>query len=739
MNYDLQRIEKDIEELYLGNLKTVEFDLDLPKEGANGSAIEWISEHERFLSPEGKVTRPKRGVGDRKVLLHGIFRYGDEAVEKIYEVNILEEPDETKIVEIFPLQRNCGVGKEMNLPQSVVVKTVKGQILSYPVSWESGNRVCFSNAGTYEILGKVGETELSAKLIINVSEVYEEPKKDTKRLVRGFTKGEVKLLPGTVFWENRERDIEYLKSINADQMLYNFRKAAGLDTKQAPAMTGWDSPDGNLRGHTTGHYLSAIALCYRETKDEEVLKKIESMIDGLAECQEAFEGQEGFQEGYIGAYSEQQFDLLEQGAKYPEIWAPYYTLHKILAGLLDCYTYAGNETALQIAMKSGKWVYRRLARLTPEHRASMWNMYIAGEFGGINETMARLYEISGEACYLECAKMFDNDKLFVPMEEKQDALERLHANQHIPQILGSMEIFKATGEKRYYDIARFFWKAVTESHIYVNGGTGESEMFLAPNLIGRKLTKDTTESCATYNMLKLTKELYEFEPKASYMDYYERAVWNHMAGTFDKELTGESTYFFPLNPGGQREFLFENSCCHGTGMESQMKYTEGIYFQDEESIYVNLFVSSELMCEEKSLFIGQTMDEKEPQRTLLCMKGNGSKIKLKIRKPYWCEGEAQVTVNGKSWDTSFDETGYYILSKEWTDDTVEIYFPCKLRTEFTKDCPEVGAFAYGPYVLAVLLEEEEMLTLEEKDVEQKKLVPLCYVDKEKYHTYHKVK
>lgn len=739
MNYDLQRIEKDIEELYLGNLKTVEFDLDLPKEGENGSTIEWISEHERFLSPEGKVTRPKRGVGDRKVLLHGIFRYGDEAVEKIYEVNILEEPDETKIVEIFPLQRNCGVGKEMSLPQSVVVKTVKGQILSYPVSWESGNRVCFSNAGTYEILGKVEETELSAKLTINVSEVYEEPKKDTKRLVRGFTKGEVKLLPGTVFWENRERDIEYLKSINADQMLYNFRKAAGLDTKQAPAMTGWDSPDGNLRGHTTGHYLSAIALCYRETKDEEVLKKIESMIDGLAECQEAFEGQEGFQEGYIGAYSEQQFDLLEQGAKYPEIWAPYYTLHKILAGLLDCYTYAGNETALQIAMKSGKWVYRRLARLTPEHRASMWNMYIAGEFGGINETMARLYEISGEACYLECAKMFDNDKLFVPMEEKQDALERLHANQHIPQILGSMEIFKATGEKRYYDIARFFWKAVTESHIYVNGGTGESEMFLAPNLIGRKLTKDTTESCATYNMLKLTKELYEFEPKASYMDYYERAVWNHMAGTFDKELTGESTYFFPLNPGGQREFLFENSCCHGTGMESQMKYTEGIYFQDEESIYINLFVSSELMCEEKSLFIRQIMDEKEPQRALLCMKGNGSKIKLKIRKPYWCEGEAQVTVNGKSWDTSFDEAGYYILSKEWTDDTVEIYFSCKLRTEFTKDCPEVGAFAYGPYVLAVLLEEEEMLTLEEKDVEQKKLVPLCYVDKEKYHIYHKVK
>lgn len=739
MNCDLQLIEKDIEELYLGNLKTVEFDLDLPKEGANGSTIEWISEHERFLSPEGKVTRPKRGVGDRKVLLHGIFRHGDESVEKIYEVNILEEPDETKIVGIFQLERNCSVDKETSLPQSVVVKTVKGQILSRPVSWECGNRVSFSKAGAYEINGKVEETELSAKLIVNVQEMYEETKKDTKHLVHGFMKGEVKLLPGTVFWENRERDIAYLKSINVDQMLYNFREAAGLDTKQAPAMTGWDSPDGNLRGHTTGHYLSAIALCYRETKDKEILKKIEEMIEGLAECQEAFEGQEGFQEGYIGAYSEQQFDLLEQGAKYPEIWAPYYTLHKILAGLLDCYTYAGNETALQIALKSGKWVYHRLSRLTPEHRVSMWNMYIAGEFGGINETLARMYEISGDACYLECAKMFDNDKLFVPMEEKQDALERMHANQHIPQILGCMEIFKATGEKRYYDIACFFWKAVTESHMYVNGGTGESEMFLAPNLIGRKITKDTTESCATYNMLKLTKELYEFEPKASYMDYYERAVWNHMAGTFDKALTGESTYFFPLNPGGQREFLFENSCCHGTGMESQMKYTEGIYFQDEGSIYVNLFVSSELMCEEKNLFIRQIMDEKEPERTSLYIKGDGSKVALKIRKPYWCEGEAQITVNGEARDTSFNETGYYVIANEWTEDRVEIHFPCRLRTELTKDCPDVGAFAYGPYVLAVLSEEDEMLTLGESDVSQKKLVPLCYVDKEKYHTYHKVK
>lgn len=739
MNADLQIIEKDIEELYLGNLKTVQFDLHLPKEGTNGSTIEWISEHERFLSPEGKVTRPKRGVGDRKVMLHAVFRYGNEQKEKIYEVNILEEPDETKVIEIYPLVRKCAPERKVYLPQSVVVKTVKGQILSYPVSWDGGNEKQFEKEGKYIFFGSVEGTEIKAQITVDVEESYVIPQKNTKCSVNGFTKGEVKLLPGTVFWENRQRDIAYLKSVDADQILYNFRQAAGLDTKGADAMTGWDSPDGNLRGHTSGHYLSAVALCYRETGDKGILQKIQYLIESLEACQKAFEGKEGFHPGYIGAYSEEQFDLLEQGAKYPEIWAPYYTLHKILAGLLDCYLYAGNETALQIALKSGRWVYNRLSKLTPELRASMWNTYIAGEFGGMNETMARLYEISGEACYLECAKMFDNDKLFVPMEERKDALERLHANQHIPQILGSMEIFKATGEKRYYDIAEFFWKAVTESHIYVNGGVGESEMFLAPDSIGRKITKDTAESCATYNMLKLTRELYQYDPKAFYMDYYERAVWNHMAGTFDKAITGESTYFFPLNPGAQREFLFENSCCHGTGMESQMKYTEGIYFQDAESIYVNLFISSELFCEEKGLTIVQNMDEKEPDKTVLHIKGERKRENMKIRKPHWCEGEAQIWVNGEAYSIETDQNGYYNISKEWEEDEVEVHFPCSLRTELTKDCPEVGAFIYGPYVLAVVSDQEEMLTLNETDTEKIQLLPLCFVDKEQYHTYHKIK
>lgn len=779
MNHDLKIIEKDIEELYLGNLKTVEFDLNLPRTGANGSAIKWISEHDRFLTSDGRVTRPKLGVGDRKVPLHAVFQYGNETKEKIYEVTILEETNVTEVTEIFPLVRRCAPGQEIRLPQSVVVKTAKCEILSYPVEWDGGIARRYPKAGDYKIEGKVEGTAKKAVIIISAQTGYEIPRKDTKSKVWCFTSGEVELLPGTVFWNARERDMAYLKSVDADQILYNFRRAANLDTKGAKPMTGWDSPEGNLRGHTSGHYLSAMALCFRESKDEDILDKINYLVEGLVECQKAFENRENFKEGYIGAYSEEQFDLLEQGVKYPQIWAPYYTLHKILSGLLDCYTYAGNREALQIALKSGKWVYNRLSRLTPELRASMWNTYIAGEFGGINETMAKLYELSGEEIYLACAKMFDNDKLFLPMEEEKNALKRLHANQHIPQIIGSMAIFKATGEKRYYDIARFFWKAVTESYIYVNGGIGESEMFAAPDCIGERITKDTAETCAAYNMLKLTKELYRYEPKASYMDYYERAVWNHMAGTFDHEMTGESTYFYPMNPGAHREFLFENSCCHGTGMESQMKYTEGIYFQDADSIYVNLFISSKLTCGEKGITITQQMSEADPEKVTFIVKGNGEKFHIKIRRPYWCEGEETILINGEQHCASaeedadtvpaVDENGYFNLLRAWKEDVIEIHFPCVMRIEKTKDRPDIGACAYGPYVFAAIEDEggadsEGYLSFDESESEKKEiytetdyrckteqpvnylkfrksgmtLIPLCHIRNERYHVYHKL-
>lgn len=764
MSKESEIIQKDIDALYLGNLKTVEFDLKLPVRGQYGSEIEWRSEHERFLSPTGKVTRPMHGVGDRKVLLHAIFRYGEEECEKVYEVNILEEPDETKIEEVIGITRKCAPGKQLRLPQSVVVKNSKGQFLSVPVTWSGGLEKEYPRNGVYQAEGDAEGTALKAKAAIYVEEDYSPAVADREKTVRDFIRGEVELLPGSVFYNAEQRDLEVLLRVDPDQLLYNFRTAAGLDTKKAPPMTGWDSPECQLRGHTTGHYLSALALGYRETKEDKIKEKIDYLVQGLGVCQDTFSKTEGFEEGYIGGYSEEQFDLLEQGVKYPEIWAPYYTLHKILAGLLDCWYYAKNRQALAIAAAAGKWVYRRLERLGNTQRARMWNTYIAGEFGGINETMARLYNITREECYLECAHMFDNDKLFLPLEEGIDALGGLHANQHIPQIVGCMEIFKATGEKRYYDIAKFFWKAVSEAHIYANGGTGESEMFNVPDCIGEKLTKDTTESCATYNMLKLTKELYQYEPKAYYMDYYERAVQNHMAGTFDHELTGESTYFYPMEPGAQREFLFENSCCHGTGLESQMKYTESIYFEDEDSVYINLFIASNLQCIDKKLEIEQQVEESSPEQVTIKVMGSGASLSLKIRRPYWSKGEPVVKLNGENINVPIDTNGYLVIEQNWLKEELQIYFPCELRIERAKDRTDLGTFAYGPYVFAEISDNKEFRMLpaagdrvwrkvrdtyyackKEKEVSYLQLeingrtwIPVCHIRNEKYHVYEKI-
>ena len=307
MSKESEIIQKDIDALYLGNLKTVEFDLKLPVRGQYGSEIEWRSEHERFLSPTGKVTRPMHGVGDRKVLLHAVFCYGKEEREKVYEVNILEEPDETRIEEVIGITRRCAPGTWLHLPQSVAVKNSKGHFLSVPVIWDDGPERNYNKEGVYKAEGEVEGTALKAEAVICVEQGYSVPTMDKKKSVQDFVHGEVSLLSGSVFYNSQQRDLEFLLNVNEDQLLYNFRTAAGLDTKGAPPMTGWDSPECQLKGHTTGHFLSALALCYRETKDKQIKDKIDYLVQELAVCQNTFSKTEGFEEGYIGGYSEEQF------------------------------------------------------------------------------------------------------------------------------------------------------------------------------------------------------------------------------------------------------------------------------------------------------------------------------------------------------------------------------------------------------------------------------------------------
>lgn len=753
-------IEEDIKRVYLGNLNTVEFDLNLPEKGENGSIITWESDNELFLRPDGSVTRPYNGIGDRKVNLHAVFEYGGVVREKTYAVHILEEPKKIAIVKALPLKRSVKKGVLASLPGAVVLLADNGHFFSRHVTWEGGNEQKFECCGLFRLNGCVKDEDVTAVLDVEVMEVCEEEKKDTTPLVRPMDSGETTLLEDSVFYRAMKTAVVYFKSINDDQMLYNFRKAAGMDTLGAAEMDGWDSQECLLRGHTTGHYISALSLCFRETKDRKIYEKLCYMVQELAKCQEVFSNKEGFHDGYLGGYSEEQFDLLEQGERYPKIWAPYYTLHKLLAGMLDAYCFAKIQKALEVAEKAGMWVYNRLSRLTKTECEKMWDTYIAGEYGGMNESFARLYELTKRTEYLETARMFDNDRLFVPMQERYDVLEGMHANQHIPQIVGCMEMFYATEEKHYYDVAEFFWESVTKYHIFANGGAGDNEMFFEPDGAHSHMTRETSEFCVSYNLLKLTKELFKYCPDVRYMDYYERTMFNHIAAGGDKEPTGETTYFYPLAPGSEKDPKFVNSCCHGTGMESQMKYTESIYFYTEDTLYINLFLNSKTQWKEKDLKVIQCV-EKNPGGIHLHFSGSGECC-LKIRRPYWCQGKYSVQINNRNAIAKCGSDGYINIQRTRETEDIRIDFSPELRIEMMKDSHDTAVLAYGPYILAALSEKETFLEFDLKGMgpemglsaellDEERLVfrtgkeegliwmPLSQIGKEKHHVYWKMK
>ncbi len=714
---DRERVRQDIEALYLGNLGTVEFDLELPRRGKNGSAIRWHSDNPAFLDDGGHVTRPAFGRGNREVTLTAQFTCGDCTEEKAYRVTVLEANNLIEVTEIYPISLSAVCGETACLPSASAVRTRDGRVIAQPLEWDGGLEHTWEQAGVYEVRGKVKGTRISVAGQVRVTDAPEAAA--LPEIAAESCGGSAVLLEGSDFYDAQERMHTYLLHIDPDQWLYNFRRAAGLPDRGAPEMTGWDSPQGLLRGHSTGHCLSALALCFRATGDEAIREKAAYMVDALKECQDAFAAQEGYHPGFLSAYSEEQFDLLEVYTPYPKIWAPYYTLHKLLAGLLDLYRLAELEKALEIAEGIGGWVHARLSRLGHAQRVKMWSIYIAGEYGGMNEALAELYRLTGKTAYLEAAKYFDNDRLLYPLSQGVDALDGMHANQHIPQIVGAMKLYEVTGERRYYEDAERFWQEVVGSHMYAVGGVGESEMFHEAGSIGRLLTKSTTESCASYNMLKLTAALYRFRPDAAYMDYYERAVTNHILSSCDHRPTGGSTYFLSMRPRAVKDFdLTENSCCHGTGLESHFKYAENIYFTGKDCVYINLFIPSRLRLEEEGLTLTMRTGESDPGAVHITVEADRSLRKeLRIRCPSWAGGRAAVRVDGAPYDAPLCG-GYLVVSREWMGRTeIAVDFPCCLRYEPAPDRPERFTVHYGPYVLAALTESPERLRLSGEDPE----------------------
>jgi DUF1680 family protein len=745
----MEIVRNDLRKVYLGNLGTIDADISLPSRGELGSELSWVSGQILFISHEGKVTRPSPGVGNRTVELVVTATLNGYSESRIFEANVLEEEYLARIMRSFPVDITVPPDQVLELPAVVVVQDDQNAYTVASVVWETIDYERLRKYGALTITGTIEGSDLPALARVAVAENASHIAQEGahRKQVRFFEDRCVSLEGDTSFAQARDRAIEFLLGVDDDQMLYSFRVAAGLDTRNAPANTGWDAPQSNVRGHTTGHYLSSLALAYAGTANKGIKSKLDYMIEQLMLCQKAMSGK--YSDGFLSAYSDEQFDLLEKYTTYPTIWAPYYTLHKILAGLRDSYLLAGNQDALDIYVRLGDWVCMRLSRLGKQQLQKMWSMYIAGEFGGMNEVMVDLYFVTGNERYIRTAKLFDNCKLFVPMEQNLDTLGTLHANQHIPQVIGALMLYRATGEDMYYTLASNFWHMVTSDHIYSIGGTGETEMFRRPGVIGRLLTAKTAESCASYNMMKLSRELFTYETDVRYMDYYERTMYNHILASGDSSgPTGGTTYFMPLAPGSRKSFdTVENTCCHGTGLENHLKYHDSIYAASENTLFVNMYIPSTLSWEEKSVgiqILTQGVDGKYKIRIV-----GAASFALKLRKPYWADTPT-IRVDGEVVDANLVE-GYYTLERNWNNNSVMVELPFSLWVERTPDVFEIGSLFYGPYVLAALSQEKESISVKTNgqplnevfhktgDLEFShndiRYIPLQRINREAYHVY----
>lgn len=751
-------LEQDLNKIYLGNLATVDCDLTLPVKGELGAEFTWQSSHDYIISQDGKVTRPQFGAGNRIVTLTVLARYMGKTQSKEFKANVIEKEYNAIVVSAYDVEIATAVGKAPCLPSVVTVQNNLGENAVVPVSWEEIDSNFYNVEGKFTVEGAVKDNVfVKARVIVTKDSDLLCPRIENKKRVQPFGYKHTDLCGESDFKTALERTQKFALSVNDDSMLYNFRIVAGLDTKGAPMMTGWDAPECKLKGHTTGHYLSSLALCYGATKDTEIKKKLDYMITELKKCQEGIAKRGDCKEGFLSAYSEEQFDLLEEYTVYPIIWAPYYTLHKILAGLRDCYLLADSKKALELYKTVGMWVYNRLSRLEEKQRARMWSMYIAGEFGGMNEVTVDLYRITGEEKFLTASRYFDNEKLYLPMTQNIDALGNMHANQHIPQIVGALRQFGATGESRYFNIASNFWEMVTKDHIYSIGGTGETEMFKTPGKIGSYISDKSAESCASYNMLKLTAELFSYNPTVKYMDYYEKTVYNHILSCGDiGGPTGGSTYFMPTSPGAHKHFdATENSCCHGTGLENHFKYQENIYFHDDNAVYVNLYIPSKLSWQEKSVELSMGVEQDNNAINARIYVSASAKIQIKLRKPYWAKN-VEVSVDGRA-VTYKIEDGYMILCLEKGDSEIGVQMLTSPWLSTTQDKPDTVSLCYGPYVLAALCDEKKFLEFkgDVADIFQRvrlenlqplqvsldgiKFVPLCHIDEHQgYHLYIKI-
>ncbi len=646
------------------------------------------------------------------------------------------------------------------------------------------------NPGEYTVIGRVSGTDIHPKAIVTVSNKKQGVAPE--RSLEVFELNQVTLNEDihnhkTKFVENRDKFLRGLSITNPDDFLYMFRNAFGQKQPEGAESLGvWDSQETKLRGHASGHYLSGIAQAYASTAYDASLQanfadKMEYMVNTLyelsllsgqpktagGECVEDpsavppgpgksdFDSdltEEGIRsdywnwgKGFISAYPPDQFIMLENGAKYgtdnSKVWAPYYTLHKILAGLMDIYEVSGNKKALEIAKGMGNWVHARLSQLSTNTLISMWNSYIAGEFGGMNEAMARLYRLTDEQRYMETAQLFDNIRVFYGdaahshgLAKNVDMFRGLHANQHIPQIMGALEVYRDSEMPEYYHIADNFWDMTTNDYMYSIGGVaGASNPANAECFTKEPATLyengfsagGQNETCATYNMLKLSRNLFLFDHRAELMDYYERGLYNHILASVAEDSPA-NTYHVPLRPGSVKHFgnsdMHGFTCCNGTALESSTKLQNSIYFKsaDNKALYVNLYVPSTLSWTDKNITVTQKTAFPKEDYTLLTINGNAT-FEMNVRVPHWATKGFEVKINGKVQKVAAQPGSYLTLKRKWKDgDTVELRMPFSFYLEPVMDQQNIASLFYGPVLLAAQEEEPRKdwrkITLDAHDI-----------------------
>jgi DUF1680 family protein len=411
--------------------------------------------------------------------------------------------------------------------------------------------------------------------------------------------------------------------------------------------------------------------------------------------------------GYLAAYPETQFILLEQFTTYPTIWAPWYTCHMIMRGLLDAYEHAGNQQALGIAVGMAEWAHSRLAHLPRTQLDRMWRIYIAGEYNAMAAVLADLYALTGNPAHLATARSFINTYLFDAAVHNQDILDGLHANQHIPQFLGYLAMFEQTGERDFYTAAANFWEMVVPHRIYADGGmAGSGELFGPRDVIVANIQQANAETCPCYNMLKLSRNLFFHNPDPKYMQYYERALYGQILASRQNISSTTNpllTYFVPMNPGARRSYGNLGTCCGGTGLESHVKFQDSIYFQsvDGSTLYVNLYLASTLNWPDKGFTIEQTTSyPTDPAGTTTLTVNGSGRLDIKLRVPYWIEEGFTVRLNGAVQKVDAATGDYVTLSRDWrSGDRIEISMPFSLRVERALDDPAKQSIVYGPVPL----------------------------------------